>query len=138
MKHTLICGVDDENIVQSDTWLKKLLSKEHNRFNLEFCFAAHEMVINSVEAMREKVKTGNLVIELEQYEDRCVFSIIDHGEGLSAEQVDKYVHAKVVEAPEDNNQENGRGFYLIRKFTDRFIYEPLQEGNYKYTIIKYY
>lgn len=135
-KYELTCSSDPSCIAELDRWLKDILFEAELGQARGFCCAAHELVINSVNAIMKLQTEPILTVEC-VVENRVIyFSVIDSAHGLSDEQVERYVYSEEIEEPEDPLQEFGRGYLLIRKYSDRFLYEGLEDGRFKYTIIK--
>lgn len=136
-KYRLSCNADTHCISMIDQWLLERLPKEYIKDFRGFCLAAHELVINSVEAVHTMKDGMKLGAECCIESDRISFAIIDYGKGLTEKQVECFVNSEYVENPENMLQEHGRGFLLIRKYSDQFSYEAISGGGFRYTIIKY-
>ena len=130
------CTAVRDHITIIDNLVEMLLSANGVTETKRFCFAVHELVINSVEAMQKTAcmkGADQIVIRLRIDEEVLEFTINDWGGGLPAE---VYARLHTEESGELSMDESGRGISMIRMFIDEFIYFKESDGSCTYQIIK--
>jgi len=119
-----------------DQIVENLLLHEGVKEFEKFCFATHELVINSVEAMQTRKAPddpGNITMDLKISDHELMFSINDKGGGIPImpEESDEGTETREISL-----EDRGRGLSLIRLFSDLFVMKAETDGSHTYTITK--
>jgi len=128
------CSSNIFNIPKIDNLLCFLLEHENILEYRGFCFAAHELLINSIEALRgiySKSLQNDINVYIQISDDIILFSINDRGGGIPEETMQRIDKLNMEDLL---NEERGRGIYLIKNFVDEFSYAAEDNGSFSYTI----
>lgn len=120
-------------IDRADTWLQEMVEGCDFCDTSQFLFAAHELIINSVEAVLSRNSAAaeeRIRICLTRSEKGVSLTVTDDGGGISQEMID---HASLENL--DVLEERGRGLALIREWTQSFTVSREEDGRYSYSII---
>jgi anti-sigma regulatory factor (Ser/Thr protein kinase) len=127
------CQAVAEQVALIDQLVESILASHGVQRCNHFAFAAHELVINSVEAMRAcgSPPPNHMVVHLEVTAEKVLFSITDRGGGLPSHIVPL---PDMISIPADALAEHGRGLHLVQTLVDRFMMDEEPDGCYTYTI----
>ncbi|HEY9062938.1 MAG TPA: hypothetical protein VIO64_20940 [Pseudobacteroides sp.] len=134
-KLTLKCAAIPENIWLIDSLVELTIKSEHVFGYKKACFAMHELVINSVQAMSKNNKFNKqITIVLVCSKKYIFFSINDFGGGLPLN-----ILENISINPLDNMglNESGRGLALVNLFVDKLKCKKEKNGSFTYKIIIY-
>ncbi len=126
------CKADISNIEIIDKLLEITLNYHKINWYRQFCFAAHELLINSIEAMsKHSSSLDKIFIELAININSITFSIYDTGGGLPFDINDLPARYNI-----SNMKSSGRGLFMIKSLVDDFSFFKADNGQYIYKISK--
>lgn len=126
------CEAKIQNIELIDSILEITLKHYEIEWYRQFCFAAHELLTNSIEAMSKHSNVDNKIfIKLIMGTDLVSFRVSDTGGGVQADIND------LIKKNETLNMEGrGRGLYMIKALVDNFYFFKADDDHYTYVISK--
>lgn len=127
---TLTCGAEADNLDMLDAMIGLALDRNGVKDARRFAFAAHELLINSVEAMSrlEEIRFEPLQVKLNIDDALCAFQVTDRAGGIPARLLAE-------RDPDDASglcEESGRGLSLVRLYADVFEMIAEDDGSYTY------
>jgi anti-sigma regulatory factor (Ser/Thr protein kinase) len=126
------CKATAHNIEVIDDMIELLLKLHSIDWYRSFCFATHELLINSVEAMSKDPENNNkLYIRITIGISAVTLSVSDTGGGLSKEILDSLTGFDLADA-----ENHGRGLFMIQSLVDDFKFSKEENGRYTYKITK--
>ncbi|KNY28804.1 ATP-binding protein [Pseudobacteroides cellulosolvens] len=129
------CVAVPESISLIDNIIELTIKKIHNYDYKKICFAIHELVINSIDAMSKNNQSFKQIsISLICSKKHVLFSINDFGGGLPSNILNK-LHTNNLDSLGLN--ESGRGLAIIKMFVDNLTYNEENDGSFTYKIVAY-
>lgn len=129
------CAAVPESISLIDNLIELTIKRLHNCNYKKVCFAIHELVINSIDAMNKNGQSSKqLSISLVCSKQYVLFSINDFGGGLPSNILNN-LHSNNLDSLGLN--ESGRGLALIKMFVDSLTYNEENDGSFTYKIVAY-
>lgn len=129
------CTAVPESISLIDNLIELTIKRLHYCNYKKVCFAIHELVINSIDAMNKNNQSfKQLSISLVCSKKHVLFSINDFGGGLPSDILNN-LHSNNLDSLGLN--ESGRGLALIKMFVDSLTYNEENDGSFTYKIIAY-
>ena len=127
------CVSDVSEIEVADDILELFLKHQRLDWYKQFGFAAHELLINSVEAMSKQAQDNDklLYVKITMDSSAVTFSVTDTGGGLPDEVIDKFATCDIL-----SMEGHGRGLLMINSLVDDFIFLDEGDGKHTYKIIK--
>lgn len=135
IKLTFKCAAIPENISLIDSLVELTIKSVHGFGYNKACFAMHELVINSIQAMSKNNKFNKqITITLACSKKYIFFRINDFGGGLPIN-----ILNNIFINPLENMglNESGRGLALVNLFVDKIKYKEERNGSYTYKIFIY-
>jgi anti-sigma regulatory factor (Ser/Thr protein kinase) len=134
-KLTFKCAAIPENIPLIDSLIEINIKSMHFFGYKKVCFAIHELVINSIEAMNKSNQYDKqITLTLVCNKKHVFFSINDFGGGLPLNFLNN-IHLNPLENMGLN--ESGRGLALVNIFAGKLKYKEEKNGSFTYKIVVY-
>lgn len=132
----LRCDASISSINAVDDLVVSLLDAESIQPLDRIAFVAHELVINSIEAMvRTSISPVTIDLKMSVNAESVVFSVNDTAGGLPTADSSDMLE-ELTEIPETNiipMGDRGRGLEMIRQLADNFTVNPELDGSFTYT-----
>ena len=117
MKKEICIHSTDKGLLAIEDYLNNLMSELNTPIflNYKIQLAVHEAFVNSLIHGNKKNKRKKIKISALQESQKLMISIEDEGEGFD--------YTNISDVPPDINNESGRGLYLMKKLSDKIIFE---------------
>lgn len=99
----------------------------------EICFVAHELVINSVEAMKQSQKNDEIEFQVTHIGEEIVITVTDYAGGIPEDKLKTLFEFKIEELI---TSDRGRGLFFVKNMVDKISFYQSSEMKFLVKVSK--